>query len=81
MAQIERLKKEHGGEIAGMQALCSRLESQVNTYHAGLQVNGTHPPQPHHRFPYAANMDYPPTNMVLITSDYGTMRSLIIKWP
>ena len=36
---IERLRKEHDAEVVGMQALCSRLESQVNNYHASLSAS------------------------------------------
>eukprot|EP01052_Picozoa_sp_SAG31_P054324 SAG31_NODE_14395_length_809_cov_1.398592_1_plen_58_part_00 len=36
---IERLKKQHDGEIADMEEFCRRLEAQVNSYHAGLQTS------------------------------------------
>ena len=38
LAQVERLRKEHDAEIAGMQALCGRLESQVTSYHEALSA-------------------------------------------
>ena len=34
---IERMRKEHDKDVAGMQALCGRLESQVSSYHEALE--------------------------------------------
>lgn len=34
---IERMRKEHDADVAGMQALCGRLESQVSSYHEALE--------------------------------------------
>jgi len=35
---IERARREHDGEVAGMQALGGRLESQVAAYHESLEA-------------------------------------------
>ena len=35
--QIEKLRKDHDADIAGMQELCGRLESQVASYHEALE--------------------------------------------
>lgn len=34
---LERLRKDHDADIDGMQALCGRLQSQVNSYHESLE--------------------------------------------
>jgi len=34
---LERLQRDHAADVDGMQALCGRLESQVNSYHESLE--------------------------------------------
>jgi kinetochore protein Nuf2 len=34
---LDRLKRDHDADVDGMQALCGRLQSQVNSYHESLE--------------------------------------------